>query len=154
MKPHSCCTFPFRLPHQDWLKRQRGRRTGFPTRTSVAALSASASLTPVSPSITAGPVDRACVTAAHPTAAPSRLAAGIIPYECVSRATRNPETFSRTGFPTPRTGSEPRQRRSCARQSAPLRSNRDSSIVFNLQLKLIISFLMGECYFDNPLYDP
>lgn len=84
------------LHHQAWLKTQRGRRTGFLTRTSDAAISASASLMPVSPSITAGPADRACVTAAPPTGAPYRLAAGTIPYECASRATRNPTTFSRT----------------------------------------------------------
>lgn len=83
---------------QAWLKTRRGRRTGFLTRTSVAVISASVSLTPVSPSITAGPADRACVTAALLRGAPYRLAAGTIPYACASRAARKRGIFSRIGY--------------------------------------------------------
>lgn len=128
------------LHHQAWLKTQRGQRTGFLIRTSVAAISASASLTPVSPSITAAPVDRACVTAVPPTAAPYRLVAGTIPYECASRATRNPETFSRTGSShvwREAVGGAailffPHRRPS---PSLSLWWSKDSSVMFNLQLK-------------------
>lgn len=75
----------------------RAQRTGYLTRTYVAATSANASSAPGCPFITVGLVDRVYVISAPLTVVLYPQGAGTILFGCALHVTRSLETFSRTG---------------------------------------------------------
>lgn len=81
---------------QAWWRTRLVPRTGSQTRTSTPAASARGSSRPASPSTTAAPADRACVTTAPRSAAPCRPGAGTTPSGSATAATRSLGSSSRT----------------------------------------------------------